>query len=134
MTIATGETRPITRWFDGGWFTCPWCGSANPPEAVSNCQNPACWASKYAKADDVRAEQERRARVQRETEERAAAERAAAEMAKASRETADRRWLDLVAKAKEQGACLVCLRKTRWRPEPRFVVHRRADFHEAVTR
>ncbi|MEV7628836.1 hypothetical protein [Actinoplanes sp. NPDC089786] len=72
MPIATGESQPITKWFDGGWFNCPWCETPNPPEAQQpqHCGNPACWASKYATADSVRADQQRRAAQATEREQR----------------------------------------------------------------
>jgi hypothetical protein len=133
MRIATGETREITRWFEGGWFNCPWCGAANPPEAEQSqhCDNPACWASKYATADQVRAEQDRRAREAAEREQR---QRDAEAQAAAQRRYQQQRaalWAERVATATERGACLTCLRNSRWEIEPRYRRHRRADFHAA---
>lgn len=78
-TATGGDTRPITTWFEGGWFNCPWCGAANPPDA-QHCDNPTCWASTYATAENVRAGQDRIAReaAAREQRRQAAAARAAA--------------------------------------------------------
>jgi len=130
MPIATGQTRQITIWFEDGWFTSPWCGAANPPEAeqVQHCDNPACWASKYATAENVLAAQDRIAREQAEREQR----RLAAEAHAAAQERAQQQraalWQQRVATATERGACLTCLRKSRWETEPLYRRHRRADF------
>jgi len=131
MPIATGETREITKWFVGGWFNCPWCGSANPPDA-QHCDNPACWASKYATAENVRADQDRiaRAAAEREQRQRAAAAQAAAQERYQQQRT--ELWQQCVAPATERGACLTCLRASRWETAPLYRQHRRADFHAAT--
>lgn len=127
MPIATGETRQITKWFTDGWFNCPWCRAANPPDA-QHCDNPACWASTYATAENVRADQDRRARAaaEREQREQAAAAQAAAQ-AKYQEQRAEL-WQRCAATATERGACLTCLRASRWETEP---LYRRPDFHAA---
>jgi len=130
MRIATGETRQITTWFVGGWFNCPWCEAANPPEA-QHCDNPACWASKYATAEHVRAEQDRRAREAAEREQRQRAAEAQAAAQQRYQEQRAALWAERVATATERGACLTCLRHSRWETEPRYRRHRRTDFHTA---
>lgn len=131
MPIATGETRQITTWFEGGWFNCPWCGAANPPDA-RHCDNPACWASKYATAENVRAAQDRIARETAEREQRrlaADAHAAAQERYQQERATL---WAERVTTATQKGACLTCLRKSRWETEPLYRRHWRPDFHAAT--
>ncbi len=129
MTIATGEARPITTWFAGGWFTCPWCGAANPPK-VQHCDNPACWASTYATADRVRAEQERIARQHAEHEQRRSAVEAHTAAQQRCQEERAALWQRRVATANERGACLTCLRRSRWETQPLYRRHRRPDFHD----
>lgn len=133
MALATGETRPITQVGDDGAFSCPWCGGYCPPGAT-RCPNPMCWASPFFTAEQIRAKQAERARVEREHQDRIRREELAAERAQAVRDADNRRWADLTERASTQGACLTCLRRSQWRTSPRFVVHRRADFHGAVTR
>jgi hypothetical protein len=128
MRIATGETRPITRVWPDGAYTCPWCGAANNA-AAQQCRNPACWASPWATADGVRAEQERRARIDGEAAERRRAATAAAEAAERTREADRLLWQRRLDEARTRGACIDCLRASHWRVEPRFVRHRRPDFH-----
>lgn len=131
MPIATGEARPITRWFADGWFNCPWCGSANLPDA-RHCDNPACWASTYATAENVRADQDRIAReaAAREQWHRDAAAQAAAQ--ERYQQQRAQLWQQCVATATERGACLTCLRASRWETAPRYRRHRRPDFHTAT--
>jgi hypothetical protein len=128
MTIATGETRPVVRWFDGGWFTCPWCGTPNPPEA-RDCDNPACWASQYATAEWVRAEQERITRAQAEREQRRMAAEAHAVAQQKQQEQRAALWAERTATATGRGACLTCLRTSRWETQPLYRRHRSPDFH-----
>nr|MDT0658790.1 hypothetical protein [Micromonospora sp. DSM 115978] len=131
MPAATGEARQITKWFANGWFNCPWCGAANPADA-QHCDNPACWASKYATAENVRAGQDRDAREAAEREQRhqaAAAQAAAQERYQQQRAEL---WQQRVATATERGACLTCLRASRWETEPLYRRHRRPDFHAAT--
>jgi hypothetical protein len=128
MRIATGETREITRWFEGGWFTCPWCGAADPPEA-QHCDNPASWASAYATAETVQAEQQRIAAREAEARQRLVAAEAHADAQRRHQEQRAALWAQRVATATQRGACLTCLRASRWDTEPLYRRHRRADFH-----
>ena len=127
MRTATGQTREITTWFECGWFNCPWCGAANPPEAeqAQHCDNPACWASKYATAENVRAAQDRIAGERAEREQR----RLTAAAQERDQQRCAALWQQRVATATERGACLTCLRRSRWETEPPYRRHRRADFH-----
>jgi hypothetical protein len=129
MAIATGETRPITQTWPGGGFNCPWCGGCNPP-AATHCNNPACWASQYANADLIRAEQARRVIAARDVEARRAAAESATR-AHVNRQAAEsKRWAEFQAEANERGACVTCLRKSDWRSSrPKFVKHRSPDHH-----
>jgi hypothetical protein len=131
MSIATGDIRPITKWFEGGWFTCPWCGAPNPPGA-QHCDNPACWASKYATAENIRADQDRRAREAAECEQRQQAAAAQAAAQEQHRQQRAELWQRCVATATERGACLTCLRASRWETAPLYRRHRRPDFHAAT--
>jgi hypothetical protein len=133
MPIATGETRPITRIWPDGAYTCPWCGAANEATA-QQCRNPACWASPWATTDGVRAEQERRARIDHEKADLRAAAAAAAQTAQRAREADQMLWQERLAEAKARGACAECLRASYWRDRPRFVRHRRPDFHSRELR
>ena len=134
ISLADDETRPITRrWPDGSW-ACPFCESpvipGRPrPDWDQGCPNPACrvnmTAGQLAEAqrDDAAREARRREqaaldefhRRQREERERADAER----------------WAQVAAEAARRGACEECLRKSYWRTSPRFVRHRRPDYHVA---
>jgi hypothetical protein len=133
VRIATGETREITRWLEGGWFNCPWCGAANPPEAqqAQRCDNPACWASAYATAENVLAEQQRIAAREAEARQRQVAAEAHADAQRRYQEQRAALWAQRVASATERGACLTCLRRSRWDTQPLYRRHRRADFHTA---
>jgi hypothetical protein len=129
MRIATGESRPVTQSWPDGSFTCPWCGAANSPGATG-CFNPACWASPYASAERVSAERAHRAELQRQLNEQRALAETAETSLKASRERDAKLWTERRTDAEQRGACLICLRRSDWRHQPRFVKHRRTDFHE----
>lgn len=133
MTIATGEHRPIVQWWPDGSYTCPWCGAANdglPVAGRRHCFNPACWASSYATVEYVRAAQERRARAERERQQRQHLADIAARMAAKRRAALDQLWAERRAEAEARGACLICLRRSYWETSPRYVKHRRADYHD----
>ncbi len=129
VTLATGDSRQITKFYDGGYVDCPWCGGSWPPGETS-CPNPACLAYGRATEDEVRDTLARWAADAAERERRTREAALAAQLAQEKHEADAQLWNGLAAEAKQRGACLDCLRRSRWRDAPRFVRHRRADFHE----
>jgi hypothetical protein len=130
MRLVTGEARPIVKVYPDGAFNCPWCGAANDAGA-EHCANPGCWASSHADADQVRAAQQQYAQAQAAVAQRQADIATAARMAQEARNAEEQLWQKVSADAAEHGACLTCLRRSPWRASrPRFIRHRRADFHE----
>lgn len=131
VVLATGDERTAEYVFDDGAINCPWCGGAWGADEAT-CPNPACLASRWADEASVRetfaawdAERQRRekngrlvASLQRQREAEQAAEAEA--------------WVAMRDEAEARGACLPCLQKSSWRSgRPRYVRHRRADFHES---
>ncbi len=151
VTLVTGASRPVERTWPAGDYECPWCNSPvfsregweSAPERgeypgyeqeafdLSLCPNPACPANPRATVASVEATLERW-RVARE--ERKAHERRMAAMDRRRQEEdveLGRRWTEVHEEAKRRGACVTCLLRSSWQwGDPRYVVHRTADFHK----
>jgi len=131
FVLATGDARPVLRVWETGWFACPWCETPNPPQA-RHCDNPACYASAYATVDSNRASQDRADAAQQERQRRQGHADAQAATAERSRIARDAAWAQAVAEAERRGACLACLRRSRWESAPRFIRHRSPDYHTST--
>lgn len=131
VTLVTGDSLPITLTFDGGAIRCPWCWTSWAA-ADETCPNPACVASKWADEAYVHETLAARAAEQTERDARERSRQLDAQDHKRRQADAAERYAAVMAEADRHGACRTCASRTlRKGQEPRYVKHRRADFHEA---
>lgn len=130
VVLVTGDSRPVEKAYLGGWIDCPWCGAAwDAALDEDTCPNPGCMASEWADEEFVVTTLARRAAEQVEVERREQEHARAKRDAEAKRDSDARLLASLRDEAAERGRCDACLLASDWRRKPRFVRHRRTDFH-----
>lgn len=44
ISLANGDTREVTKYFEDGAYICPWC-EYPVRHTEKSCQNPGCWTA-----------------------------------------------------------------------------------------
>jgi Bifunctional DNA primase/polymerase, N-terminal/SNF2-related domain len=136
LTLADGQMRPVTKTWPDGSYACPWCESpaGTPGEARAEwdrgCANPACRVN--MSAEQLAASRQREADEAARWQQAESIRRFNMRMAEEREQSEAELWDSLAAEAQERGACLTCLRTSRWRSgrdQAKFVRHRTASYH-----
>lgn len=138
VTDLVGRERPVVRFWEDGGYDCPFCGYPTTADCAGSgwvrqvegrhCCNPGCTANPHLDPVKVRAgfeeSERRRERQEAEDAERRARHEQFMAAMDANRQADRQRWAEVAAEAKNRGACLECLSRSRWRSEPRYIRHR----------
>ena len=108
ITNVLGEARPVCSIWPDGSYSCPWCAYAVHGSDNGVCQNPACWAGRWAHVDwvrDAKAKAEKRAQ---EEAERKRNHEWAMERIRRENEERNQRRAEFAAKVREAKGCWRC--------------------------